>query len=553
MLSRLHIRNYALIKELDIKLGNEFIIITGETGAGKSILLGALNLILGNRADTSTLLDKSKKCIVEAEFNLKEYHLKEFFESNELDYTYQTLIRREINAEGKSRAFINDTPVNLNVLRQLTLQLVDIHSQRDSLALLDVDYQMGVLDAFAKNDDRVNEYRKQHQVYKNVEQQLNDLIEKEKASKANLDYLQFQLNELDAAALETGEQNKSEQELETLNNSEEIKQHLISAFTALNDENGMLSQMRAITVSLKAIGKYNNEFALLAERLESSNIELRDITNEIENAEQKINFDAGRIEFLNERLNVIYKLQKKHQLQTVDELIAFQNKLSNEVDSISSLDMQIENHKKQLSKEKSSLQNAGAKLSEKRVKVIPSIEGKVQTILKELAMPDARLKIELQTDKEQFNSNGIDTIQFLFSANKGHDFKPITKVASGGELSRVMLCLKALTAEVLQMPTMIFDEIDTGVSGEVALKVGKVMAQIAAGHQVIAITHLPQIAAKGSAHLFVYKQVQNNITTTLIRALQEEERIVEIAKMIGGDHYSKSAETNARELMMQKN
>ncbi|MEO8148501.1 MAG: DNA repair protein RecN [Bacteroidia bacterium] len=553
MLSRIVIHNYALIKELDIHFSKALVIITGETGAGKSILLGALNLILGSRADTSALLDKSKKCIVEAEFDLKEYDLNNFFADNELDYADHTFIRREINAEGKSRAFINDTPVNLNVLRQLALQLVDIHSQRDSLALIDATYQMHVVDAFAKNEKKISTYQQQHAVYKNAFQQLNELVEKEKVSKNNLDYLQFQLTELDAAALQYGEQEKTEQELETLNNAEEIKQQLVNAYANLNNENGLLTNMRTIVASLKSIGKYNDKFAQLAERVESCHIELKDITNEIENAEQEINFDADRIDFLNERLNLIYKLQKKHQLQTIDELITLHNKLAEEVDSISSLDAQIEKQQQLVTKEKTTLQNAAVQLSEQRAKVIPSIESKLQILLKELAMPDARLKIELQTDKENFHSNGIDEIQFLFSANKGHDFKSISKVASGGELSRVMLCLKALTAEVLQMPTMIFDEIDTGVSGEVALKVGKMMAQIAREHQVIAITHLPQIAAKGNSHLFVYKQLQNNLTTTKIKELKEEERIVEIAKMIGGDKYSQSAEANAREMMMQKN
>lgn len=550
MLSRLVIHNYALIKQLDINLNKAFTIITGETGAGKSILLGALNLILGSRADTSALFDKTKKCIVEAEFDLKEYNLQYFFTVNELDYANHTLIRREITADGKSRAFINDTPVNLNTLRGLTLQLVDIHSQRDSLALIDSTYQMNVVDAFAKNEKLISAYNVQLTGYKSSLHQLNVLVEKENQSKTNLDYLQFQLSELDVANLQSGEQETAEQELETLNNSEEIKSHLSFAYSSLSDEQGLLNKLREVLTAIKSIAKYNSTYAQLAERMESSHIELKDITNEIENAQEDIAFDPERIEYLNERLNLIYRLQKKHQLNTVEELMQLHTNLADEVEGIASLDMQIDQQQKLVAAEKLKLVDAGEKITASRLKVIPSIETKILTLLKELAMPEALLKIELFSDREVFHANGIDQIQFLFSANKGHDFKSISKVASGGELSRVMLAIKALTAEVAQMPTMIFDEIDTGVSGEVALKVGKMMSIISKEHQVISITHLPQIAARGNAHLFVYKQTQNNQTITNIRLLKDDERIIEIAKMIGGDNYTEVAEANAKELML---
>ena len=549
MLSRLVIHNYALIKELDIQFNKSYTIITGETGAGKSILLGALNLILGSRADTASLLDKSKKCIVEAEFDLKNYQINDFFETNELDFSEHTFIRREINAEGKSRAFINDTPVNLNTLRALTLQLVDIHSQRDSLALIDVGYQMTVVDAFAKNEKQLVAYKSQLTVYKNAIADLNVLVEKERTSKSNFDYLQFQLNELEGLNLKAGEQESSEQELETLNNAEEIKSNLLQSFTALNDESGLVNKLREVLHFLKSISKYNSTYQQLADRAESCKIELVDISNEIENAEQQIVFDAARIELLNDRLNLIYRLQNKHQLKTVEDLINLQNQFAEQVNSISSLDFQIENQQKLVAIEKQKLSFVAAEISKQRLKAIPFIETKMHSFLKELGMPDGLLKIELIADKGEFHSNGSDLIQFLFSANKGHDFKPIIKVASGGELSRVMLCIKALTAEVLLMPTMIFDEIDTGVSGEVALKVGKMMMSIAKEHQVIAITHLPQIAARGNTHLFVYKLTSQNQTTTNIKELNAEERVIEIAKMIGGNQYTASAETNARELM----
>ncbi len=553
MLMQLSITNYALIRQLKINFGNSFVIITGETGAGKSILLGALNLILGSRADSTSLSDQTKKCVVEAEFDIKEYNLKSFFDENELDYSHHTIIRREINAEGKSRAFINDTPVNLALLRQLALQLVDIHSQRDNLALTDAAYQLHVVDAFAKNEKLIEEYRNQHQVFKQASATLSGLIEKEKAAKSNLDYLQFQLNELDNADLKDDELAKSEQELETLSNAEEIKLQLAGAHSGLSGEDGLLNNLRSVMSMLKGIAKFNERFSEIATRMETSQIELKDIAAEVESAEQEIVFDAERIEYLNDRLNLIYKLLKKHQLQTTAELIQLQQKLSEEVSSISSLDVQIEKQQKITEKEKAKLKEIALQLSGQRNKIIPTIENKLQGLLKELAMPDARLKIELQTSIDLFHENGMDNIQFLFSANKGHDFKPVAKVASGGELSRVMLCLKTLTAEVLQMPTLIFDEIDTGVSGEVALKVGKMMSQIAREHQVIAITHLPQIAAKGNRHMLVYKQTEGKIATTNIKELNSDERIIEIAKMIGGEQYTKVAEANARELMTQKN
>lgn len=549
MLSRLVIHNYALIRELDIPFNMSFTIITGETGAGKSILLGALNLILGSRADTSALLDKTKKCIVEAEFDLKNYELQDFFEVNELDFSDQTIVRREINADGKSRAFINDTSVNLNTLKSLTTQLVDIHSQRDSLALIDVNYQMSVVDAFAKNELFLSNYKSQFTAYKLAISQLNDLVEKERSSKSNFDYLQFQLNELESLNLKQGEQEDSEQELTTLNNAEEIKSNLMQSLAAMNDENGLLSQIKEAVHFLKSISKYNEVYKQLAERIESCKIELADIANEIENAEQDIVFDAARIEVLNDRLNLIYRLQNKHQLKTVEALIDLQTQFTEQVNSIASLDIQIEKQQKLVTNAKEKLNGIAVKISEQRKKSIPFIESKMHSFLKELSMPDARLKIDLTNDHNEFFSNGTDVVQFLFSANKGHDYKPISKVASGGELSRVMLCIKALTAEVLLMPTLIFDEIDTGVSGEVALKVGKMMLSIAKEHQVIAITHLPQIAARGNSHLFVYKTTSGNQTTTSIKELKPEERVVEIAKMIGGNKYTESAETNARELI----
>jgi DNA repair protein RecN (Recombination protein N) len=549
MLKHLSVQNYALIDKLEVELTDGLTIITGETGAGKSILLGALGLIAGSRADTQSLQDKTKKCIIEAAFSIKEYKLKDFFKDNELDYEAISTIRREINPEGKSRAFINDTPVTLNQLKELGERLIDIHSQHQTLFLNGADFQLSVVDAFAKHEDVLTEYKSEFKNYKSLEKQLNELIERESQAKKDLDYFQFQFNELEDANLKVGEQVEMEQELETLNNAEDIKLNLSkAAFSLAGGEQNLLSSFNEIKAILNSLSKFKPEIAELNTRINSAYIELKDISNELESLEQEIVYDPKRIELLNEKLDAIYRLQQKHQVKTIDELIAIKEELSNKLLDFSSLETEIQKTKSALEQSTKALTAKSKTLSDNRKKVIPKIEKEIATLLSALSMPNAQLKIN-QTALESFGTTGIDKISFLFSANKGSDFKELNKVASGGELSRLMLSIKSLIAELTALPTIIFDEIDTGVSGDVADKVGSIMNTMSDKMQVITITHLPQIASKGASHLFVYKEDKNNKTYSNIKKLNNEERIQEIAKMLSTGSPTAAAISNAKELL----
>jgi len=549
MLKHLSVQNYALIDKLEVELTDGLTIITGETGAGKSILLGALGLIAGSRADTQSLQDKTKKCIIEAAFSIKEYKLKDFFKDNELDYEAISTIRREINPEGKSRAFINDTPVTLNQLKELGERLIDIHSQHQTLSLNGADFQLSVVDAFAKHEDVLTEYKSEFKNYKSLEKQLNELIERESQAKKDLDYFQFQFNELEDANLKVGEQVEMEQELETLNNAEDIKLNLSkAAFSLAGGEQNLLSSFNEIKAILNSLSKFKPEIAELNTRINSAYIELKDISNELESLEQEIVYDPKRIELLNEKLDAIYRLQQKHQVKTIDELIAIKEELSNKLLDFSSLETEIQKTKSALEQSTKTLTAKSKTLSDNRKKVIPKIEKEIATLLSALSMPNAQLKIN-QTALESFGTTGIDKISFLFSANKGSDFKELNKVASGGELSRLMLSIKSLIAELTALPTIIFDEIDTGVSGDVADKVGSIMNTMSDKMQVITITHLPQIASKGASHLFVYKEDKNNKTYSNIKKLNNEERIQEIAKMLSTGSPTAAAISNAKELL----
>ncbi|MBL7926348.1 MAG: DNA repair protein RecN [Bacteroidia bacterium] len=549
MLLRLFIKNYALINQLDISFEPTFVIITGETGAGKSILLGALNLILGSRSDTTMLLDQKQKCIVEAEFDISAYNLQWLFTQFELDYQPHTIIRREINAEGKSRAFINDTPINLTVLRDLAIQLVDIHSQRDSLALNDANYQMQVIDAFAKNRDLLLQYSQLHKTYNKAVTNLHALIEQDKTAKANFDFIQFQWQELQVLQLHADEQETLEHELEKLEHADAIMQHLSMALNILQQDEGSLSQLRQCSTELKPVARYHANYQALADRVESLRIELSDVGSELQNELDKIQINPQRIEIINDRLGAIYKLQKKHDVKTVAELLQLQARFDTAIQNAAAFDELIAEQQKKVGAIRVQLTENAQNLNANRKHVLQKFESEIKHTLAELSMPDAQLKINLKTS-DTFYANGTDLIEFTFSANAGHDFKPISKVASGGELSRFMLALKSLTARVMHLPTLIFDEIDTGVSGQVALQMGSVMQKIAATHQVISITHLPQIAAKGRQHLNVFKISNNTKTLSGIKTLNEAERVTEIAKMIGGNNYSATAETQARELML---
>jgi DNA repair protein RecN (Recombination protein N) len=549
MLKHLSVQNYALIDKLDTELTDGLTIITGETGAGKSILLGALGLITGSRADTQSLQDKTKKCIIEASFNIKGYSLKDFFKDHELDYEAMTTIRREINPEGKSRAFINDTPVTLNQLKDLGERLVDIHSQHQTLSLNGTDFQLSVVDAFAKHEALLDEYKNDFKAFKSLEKQLQELIEKEAQARKDLDYFQFQFNELEDAGLKADEQAFMEQELETLNNAEEIKSTLSKAASGLNGgESNLLSSLNEIRTLLNSMAKFKPEIAELSARVNSSYIELKDIANEIESIEQEVVYDPKQIELLNDKLDAIYKLQQKHQVKTIEELIRIKDEISNKLLDFSSLESEIEKTKAALDKMNKTLSAKAKTISENRKKVIPKIEKEIASLLSALSMPNAQLQIN-QLLSDTFTSNGTDKINFLFSANKGSDLKELNKVASGGELSRLMLSIKSLVAQLTALPTIIFDEIDTGVSGDVADKVGSIMNTMANKMQVITITHLPQIASKGQSHLFVYKEDKNNKTYSNIRKLSAEERVQEVAKMLSTGNPTAAAISNAKELL----
>lgn len=549
MLQNLSISNYALIDNASIDVDKGLTIITGETGAGKSILLGALSLIVGQRADTQVLQDKSKKCIVEASFEISRYKLHDFFQHNELDYSDTTIIRREISPTGTSRAFINDTPVNLAQLKEIGLSLIDIHSQHQTLSLNDAFYQLQIVDSCAEISELIKEYSLNFKNYIIVSKELTELVEKESQLKKDLDYFNFQFNELSEATLKENEQEQLEQELETLTNAEEIKLHLNSSLAVLNQgEVNTVSSLSSVKSTLTQIAKFNSAYQVLLERVNGCYIELKDISSEIEAAEEEVVYDQERINFVSSRIDNIYRLQKKHQVNTVKELLNIQHELESKIELITSYDSVINEKSASVNKLRLTLTQLAENLHNNRSLIIPVIEEKVKSLLHQQGMPNSEIKIELEKLSE-FDRNGINKCKFMFSANKGGDLKEISKVASGGELSRLMLSIKAIVSEKKSLPTIIFDEIDTGVSGDVADKVGKIMNQMAQYMQVITITHLPQIASKGDAHLFVYKDDVEDKTTTKIKKLHKDERVQEIAKMLSTGIPGAAAIKNAKELL----
>jgi DNA repair protein RecN (Recombination protein N) len=559
MLQKLSISNYALIDNLEISFDKGLNILTGETGAGKSIILGALSLILGQRAESRYFFNQQKKCVIEGTFRIGDFHLKNFFEDNDLDYEAETVLRREISADGKSRSFVNDTPVNLNALKLLGERLIDIHSQHATMEINDPEFQLLVVDSVAKHSELLDEYQTKFRAYKKSTVKLQQLIEESDKAKADLDYYQFQYDELEKAELSSDEQEQLEQELYTLNNAEEIKRNLLSANYLMQDsEAAALTQLREAGQQLGALTKFNPQIEELLERLNSSIIELKDIAAEIENLEQRTHTDEARAADVNTRLSLIYNLQKKHRVNTNAELLQLQDELSAKIQQAVFGDEVIEKLQQQLSTDKQELERLAGQLSADRLKAIPTIETQVLQTLAEMGMANSALKIELKVRKSEspevgksdhLTKNGIDEVKFLFSANKGHALAEMSKVASGGELSRLMLSIKSLIAKNTALPTIIFDEIDTGVSGEVANKVGQIMEQLADNLQVITITHLPQIASKGQSHYFVYKDDEADTTRTRIKQLDTNERILEIAKMLSGDKPGESALQNARELL----
>ena len=551
MLKRLAISNYALIDNLDISFSDELNILTGETGAGKSIVLGALSLILGQRAEGKYFFNQQKKCVIEGTFLVKSFHLNDFFKENDLDYEPETVLRREISSDGKSRAFINDTPVNLATLKKLGEQLIDIHSQHATLEINNEDFQLLVIDTIADNRAVLENYNSTYKTYRHAQKTLKELISQSEQSKSDLDYFQFQFDELEKANLSEDEQAQLEQEQEALTHAEEIKRSLISAIGILNEQDSaVITKLKEAATSLGNAERYNPEIKDLHERLNSSLIEVKDILSEIERIEQYSSVDESRLEEVNQRLDLLYSLQKKHRVNSNPELITLRDQLSDKLNSILFADEDIEKLRQDLDNIYLKLLDFSEQLHQSRMASIPHVEQSVKATLHEVGMPNAVLQISNERLPEgKFELNGTDQIKFLFTANKGQVPLPMNKVASGGELSRLMLSIKSLIAVHTALPTIIFDEIDTGISGEVALKVGNIMEKLSENMQVIAITHLPQIAARGNAHYTVYKDEKSDITHTNIRRIGSDERVMELAKMLSGNNPGESAILNARELL----
>ncbi|KAF2517507.1 DNA repair protein RecN [Flavobacterium salilacus subsp. salilacus] len=549
MLQTLQIKNFALIEQLHIDFSDRLSIITGETGAGKSILLGALGLVLGNRADLTSLKDKEKKCVVEAHFKVSNYNLKDFFLQNDLDYEAVTIIRREILPSGKSRAFVNDSPVNLQELQQLGNYLIDIHSQQQTRELSDEQYQMQIVDAIAGNADLIATYKKQLSAFKSLQSQLT----KAKGQKADLakeqDYNTFLLQELLDAKLKAGEQEELESELEKLSNVEFIKESLAKAITLTNEEQaGALQTLKEIKTALQKVSTISQEYNSFFERISSLVIELDDVTAELSQNFELLVDDPARLALINQKLQLIYTLQKKHNVATVEELITIQNDLEGKVLQSDELETAIEKLEKEIDDAKTVIDEAASELSEKRKTTIPVLTEKITTMLSQLGMPNARFQFKV-THTDSYYATGKDTMSLLFSANKGTDFGLLKKVASGGEMSRIMLSVKAVLAEYSKLPTIIFDEIDTGVSGEISNKMGDIMKAMSRGMQVFAITHLPQIAAKGDHHYKVFKITQGENTVSELKLLSKDERIREIAEMLSGKDITDSALNHAKALL----
>ena len=550
MISNLYISNYALIKELDISFSQGFTTITGETGAGKSILLGALSLILGERADTQVLRDESKKCVVEGEFSIASYQLEEFFEQNDLDYLPQTFIRREINPAGRTRAFINDTPVTLNQLKALGGQLVDVHSQHQTLLLNKHAFQLKVVDAFAEHKDLLSNYRKLFNKWKEKQSLFKQLQSQESTQQLDVDYKRFLLTELEEVKIQDGhELSNLEEELKILENAEEIQQKLQESIQLTDQsEYSILGQLQTVKSLLQAIAPNHEKIRVLTDRVESVYIELKDVLMDAESLAEGVEHNPEQLTVISERVSNINKLLQKHQLVHPEQLIALQEQLSQELNSINSLREQLVELKKEVDKSHKQANELSLKISQNRAKIIPTIERELCELLGGLGMPNAKVQIN-QHPSEEIHANGKEEIVFYFSANKGGILQEIVKIASGGELSRLMLCIKYLMANKTQLPSIIFDEIDTGVSGEIAHKMGGLMKQMSKSMQVIGITHLPQVAAKGSEQLLVKKDNTQEYTETKLQILSKEERVQELAKMLSGSEVTKTAISNAQELL----
>lgn len=549
MLRKLHIQNYAIIDEIEINFSSQLNIITGETGAGKSILMGALSLILGERADSSVLVNADKKCFIEGYFKVE--HKKDvaaFLQENDLDSEEELVLRREIASNGKSRAFINDTPVTLQQLKGLASLLVDLHQQFDTLELGDAGFQREVLDALAGNETILARYKKTYQQWQQASKELDALQQQKTAFTKELDYNQFLFDELNELSLKENELEELDAELKLLSHAEGIKSTLSHVYFDLKEsEQPVVQLLKQLLNQLQAYASYHNDLPTVIERLQSSQIELQDIADEVERINDAVNYDEKRIEWINQRLMDGYKLQKKHGVQSTAELLSIQQELEAKLKAVLDMDDTIAAKEKETATLFSEAGSLAEQLSKARKKQISPLEEKVNHLLSQVGMPNARLKVELT--EMPLHISGKDQIDFLFDANKSNRFEPIRKVASGGELSRLMLCIKSLVAQSIDLPTMIFDEIDTGISGEAAKQVGLIMKGLAASRQIICITHQPQIAGKANAHFFVYKEIRNDAVKTNIRLLSQDERITAIARMLSGEKPTAAAMENAREMM----
>lgn len=551
MLARLLIKNYALIDNLDISFDKGLNMITGETGAGKSILMGALGLILGNRAEGKSFFDESKKCVIEGYFDIENYDLSTFFEENDLDYEKETIIRREITVDGKSRAFVNDSPVNLTVLRSLGERLIDIHSQHATLQINTEEFQLFVLDSISNNESHLESFRNSLKQLRKIDKQLKELKEELSAANAELDYNQFLFDELEKVDVKEGEVKLLEDEQQQLENAEDIKRNLSSANYILQDgEQNVISLLKESVQQVQSASRYLSNAESLAERLQSSYIEIKDVANEIADQEGSLNVDERRLDEVNSRLSDIYNLLKKHRVASEDELIVLKNELENKLQKALNQDEIIEKLEKERKDSEENVLQLAAIISTNRSAVVKQVETEVRQVLSHVGMPNGQMKVELKPlDIAKVTNRGLDAVQFMFSANKGQGLQPIHKVASGGELSRVMLAIKSLVAKSSSLPTIIFDEIDTGISGEVALRVGEVMDDLSQNMQVIAISHLPQIASKGHSHFKVFKLDRGDKTQSNIQLLSNEERVLEIAQMLSGANPGDAAMQHAKELL----
>ncbi|WP_179019988.1 DNA repair protein RecN [Winogradskyella forsetii] len=549
MLTSLYIKNYALIDELNVAFNNGLTIITGETGAGKSILLGGLSLVLGKRADLSQVKNTDEKCIIEATFDIANYDLKGLFKSLDLDYDIQTIIRREILPSGKSRAFINDTPVTLENLVALSSYLIDIHSQHQTQQLTQDDYQFKVIDALAENKTNLEAFSKGLIDYKSLQKSLEELNLSKSELIKEYDYNLFLFNELNEINLEKINLEDLEAQYEELNNVEVISEKLSSTKSILNTEDiGAIEQLKTAKQELSKIAGFGKPYEALKERIFSVSIELDDILIELDNLEDNLSSDPQELERINGQLQIVNNLFQKHSVSEIEELIAIKTDLQSKIDNTESLDATIALKEQEILKEKEELNKIALKIHDKRKKVIPVFVSKLETILSDLGMPNAKFKIQLEAT-DQFLKNGKDNLQFLLMANKGSSFNELKKSASGGELSRIMLAIKSILAEYIQLPSIMFDEIDTGVSGEISNKMGEIMKKMSTKMQVFTITHLPQIAAKGNTHFKVFKTDIKDVTHTQLKKLNEDERIVEIAQMLGGLDITDSAMAHARQLL----